>query len=160
MASNVRYVPLEVFLNVANKRESTVYRRRNDIPGLTYQDGRYAILEGTRYPCDLHRYQISDSADKRYVLLKTISKNEYICANDLGLYERQFRELLNDLLMAGLIRENGVSNQYGANGYDCTPEGDELLESKKGQAKKRIAELIGSFVGAAVESYSTGMVGV
>ena len=154
MSDETRYVDIETFLMIARKSESTIYHRRKEIPGLSYEDGTYTILEGTRYPCDLHRYKIEDSGDRRYVLLKTISANQYICAQDLGLYQKQFENLLEDLLAGGLIRCNGMSNHYGANAYDCTPRGDEVLESNKGQAKKEITELIGivsgSFIGSVI----------
>ena len=152
MSDGVRYVDIETFLPVAGKSETTIYRRRKEIPGLLYEDGTYIILEGTRYPCDLHRYKIEDSGDRRYVLLKTISANQYICAQDLGLYQKQFESLLEDLLLSGLIRYNGMSNTFGANAYDCTPRGDEVLDRGKGRAKKEMAELIGivsgSFIGS------------
>ena len=154
MSDEVRYVKLDMFLAIAGKSESTIYRRRKEIPGFSYEDGHYIILEGTRYPCDLHRYKKQDSSDRRYVLLKTISSNRYICAQDLGLYERQFEGLLEDLLTGGLIRHNGMSNHFGANEYDCTPLADEVLEKNKERAKTEIAKLIGtvsgSFLGSAV----------
>lgn len=158
MSSEVHIVTLAEFLSVVGKSESTVYHRRNEIPGLSYENGQYTILEGTRYPCDLHRYKIEDSSDKRYVLLKTISENKYICARDLGLYQRQFESLLEDLLAAGLVRPNGMSNQYGANAYDCTPQGESAIELRKTQAKRQIAELIGAASGSFVGSVVSQMV--
>ena len=158
MSDGIRYVDIETFLAVVRKSESTIYHRRKEIPGLSYENGSYTILEGTRYPCDLHRYKIKDSGDRRYVLLKTISANQYICAYDLGLYQKQFESLLEDLLAGGLIRRNGMSNHYGANAYDSTPRGDEVLESNKGQAKKEIAEFIGIATGSFVGSVLSQLV--
>jgi len=159
MSGELRYVSIDEFVNKCGKRLSTIKRRHDDIPGLLYENGEFTILEGTRYPCDLHRYQIKDSADKRYVLLKTISKEEYICAKDLRVYERQFEGFLSDLLQAGLIRPNGMSNQFGANEYDCTPDGDKVLANAKESAKTRIAELVGTAMGSAAGAYASSTLG-
>lgn len=147
-------IDIDEFVIITNKKEKTIRNNRHKIPGLKYDKGVYIIEKGTRYPCDLHRYKIKDSADRRYVLLKTISEYKYICNKDLKLYQEQFVSLLGELLEAGLISENNMPNHYGANAYDCTPKGDQLLKETKNKAKKEISNIVASaagiFVGAVI----------
>ena len=53
----------------------------------------------------------------------------------------------------GLIKKNGLCNSYGANAYDCTAKGDEILMQKKEEAIKQIvlltSEALGVFTKAA-----------
>lgn len=143
MSSEEESLTIEEFAGLVNRSLRTVKRRWRQIPGITYENGCYSVLEGTRYPFDAHRYVIKDSADRRYVLLKAISEEGYISPMELGVYQKQFDGFLGDLLAGGLIRANGMANTFGANGYDCTPEGDEVLSYEKQRAKREIAELIG-----------------
>ena len=114
------HITIEEFVNIAGVKESTIKKRKNSIPGLKYENDKFIILSGTRYPCDLHRYKLKNSADRRYALLKMISEYKYISHNELRIYPEQFVELLRELLAAGLIKENHLSNHFGANAYDCT----------------------------------------
>lgn len=143
-------ISIDKFKLIANVKESTIKRNRNRIPGLSYVDGQYLIIDGTRYPCDLHRYKIKDSADRRYLLLKMISEYKYVTHVDLGLYYPQFVQMLEELLKAGLIAPNNMENHYGANFYDCTALGDELLKRNKEKAKNEIANLIASAAGTLI----------
>lgn len=148
-------VTIDDFIKIARVKESTIKRNKNRIPGLTYYKGKYNIIEGTRYPCpSLHKYKIKDSADKRYVLLKTISEYRYISHLDLGLYHPQFVKMLKELLDAGLIKPNNMANHYGANFYDCTRKGDLVIKKEKIKAVTEITNLVassaGSFVGAVI----------
>jgi hypothetical protein len=144
-------ISIDEFVRIAGVKESTIRKNKDKIPGLSYNKGTYSIIDGTRYPCDLHRYKISNSADKRYLLLKAISEYKYISHLDLGLYHPQFVEMIKELLDAGLIQPNNMDNCYGANFYDCTREGDELLRQQKNSAINKISNLIvaaaGKFVG-------------
>ena len=60
--------------------------------------------------------------------------------------------MLRDLLSAGLIQRNNLSNTYGANAYDCTCLGDELINKTGKNAKseliKTIVSAAGTFSGA------------
>ena len=147
-------ISIEEFARIAGVKESTIRKNKNKIPGLSYDKGTYNIIDGTRYPCDLHRYKIKDSSDRRYLLLKAISEYKYISHLDLGLYHPQFVEMLRELLDAGLIQPNNMENYYGANFYDCTREGDELLRQQKNSAINEISNLIataaGKFVGTVI----------
>ena len=51
-----------------------------------------------------------------------------ISHKELKVEHPQFVDMLKDLLSAGLIQPNHLSNQYGANAYDCSMKGDELLK--------------------------------
>lgn len=140
-------IAIEEFVNIAGVKEATIMKKKNSIPGLKYQDGKFTILRGTRYPCDVHRYKLNDSADRRYILLKMISEYKYISHVELRLYHEQFVDLLRELLEAGLIRENHLSNHFGANAYDCTEKGDLLLKRKRNEAIRQITDIVASATG-------------
>ena len=145
-------ISIDEFLNIYNVKLSTVKKRADSIPGLKYQAGEFEILKGTRYPGDFHRYKMkNNSKKKRYVLLKAISEYKYIDHLILGLYQEQFVDMLKGLLDAGLIKENNMPNNYGANAYDCTTKGDKVLKNKTKEAIEEIALLVakaaGTFVG-------------
>ena len=146
------YITLDEFLRIADIKKKTLDKKYKDIPGVEKICGEYLILSGTRNTCDLHRYKLDNSAKKRYVLLKMISRYKYISHLDLKIEYIQFETMLSELLSAGLICENGLSNHYGANAYDCTPLGDEVLKNDESEAKNQIAQLTascaGTFVGA------------
>lgn len=151
---NAKYIPFEEFVEKVSVKESTIRRRYKEIPGITKTENEFAVLSGTRYPCDLHRYKLSTSAKKRYILLKTISQYQYISHKDLKLEQPQFEEMLKELIEAGLIQNNHLSNEYGANAYDCSIRGDKLLKEDEKQAEAKIlnmiAETAGTFVGAVI----------
>ena len=87
-------------------------------------------------------------------MLKAISNYKYISHKELRVEHHQFETMLRELLSSGLIQRNNLSNTYGANAYDCTPLGDELISHKDKKAKrelfKTIAETAGAFTGAVV----------
>lgn len=135
------------FLNIYGIKETTVKKRINDIPGLEYCNGEYRIIEGTRYPYNIGRSKLKDQEDKIYILLKATSENKYIDHNKLKLQKRQFTRLLTELEHKNLIEKNGINNPYGANAYDITYEGTNVLRLSKNVALKLLSELAGRFVG-------------
>ena len=145
-------VSIEDFLQIANVNRSTVKRNKKKIPGLIYENGKFDIVKGTRYPIDIHRHKIENSADRRYLLLLAISQYKYIDHLKLGVYQEQFEDLLKELLDGELIKPNHLYNEYGANAYDCTSKGDEIIKLRKGEAIKQITKVVttgaGHFVGA------------
>ena len=148
-------ISINEFLNVAGVKLNTVKKNSGRIPGLKYENSEFDILKGTRYPGDFHRYKLTNSADRRYVLLKAISEYKYIDGSALRIYQEQFVSLLKELLDAGLISENGLPNHYGANAYDCTEAGDEVLRlAKKTESVNTITEMVssaaGHFIGAII----------
>lgn len=141
-------ISIDEFLTIAGVKLSTVKRKSKEIPGLIYENGEFDILKGTRYPGDFHRYKLRNSAERRYVLLKAISEYKYIDHSKLRVYQEQFESLLKELLAAGLIVENGLPNHFGANAYDCTKKGDEILKmDKKTERIRQISELVSSTAG-------------
>lgn len=144
-------VSIEDFLQIAQVKLNTVKRNKNKIPGLVYKNGTFDIVKGTRYPIDLHRYKIKNSADRRYLLLLAISQYKYIDHLKLSMYQEQFEALLKELLDGELIKPNHLYNEYGANAYDCTSKGDEVIKLRKEEAVTIITEVIttgaGHFVG-------------
>ena len=147
MNMNNSKISIEEFLEIAHVKENTVRKNATKIPGLTYENGVFDILKGTRYPGDFHRYKMKNSAERRYVLLKAISEYKYIDHLKLRVYREQFVALLQELLDAELIVENHLYNSYGANAYDCSIKGDKLIERKQKEAIEEISFLVSSSAG-------------
>ena len=145
-------ISIEDFLLIAGVKIDTVKRKKDEIPGLTYKNGKFDIVKGTRYPYSKGNNRLKTSADRRYHLLLATSQYKYIDHLILQVYQEQFEEMIEELLEAGLIKPNHLYNEYGANAYDCTPKGDEILKLGKKEAIGYITELIakgaGHFVGA------------
>ena len=152
--TEVKYISLNEFTNNSGVKESTIKRRYKSIPGITKSKGRYIILSGTRYPFQMRGYKLTDSSKRRYILLKAISQYRFIDHIALHLERKQFTDMLRDLLSAGLIKENGLSNHYGANAYDCTQNGDALLIQSEQSGMRELAGLIaettGKFTGSII----------
>ncbi len=150
----IQYMSFDDFVHNSNVKESTVKKRYKQIPGIEKTKKGFKVVSGTRYPCDLHRYGLKNSGEKRYALLKAISQYKYVTHKDLKIEPRQFEDMLRDLLSAGLIRPNNLSNTYGANAYDCTTIGDELISRKDKAAKTELINMIasaaGTFTGAVI----------
>lgn len=143
----IEYIPFQEFVSNSGVKESTIKRKYKQIPGIQKTKNGYSVVSGTRYPCDLHRYKLKNSGDKRYVLLKMISEYKYITHKDLRIEHQQFQDMLRDLLSANLIQRNYLCNEYGANAYDCSVLGDELLRNTDKAAKNEIINLIASATG-------------
>ena len=153
------YISIEEFIKIAGVKEGTIKRNKYKIPGLSYEDDEYLIIEGTRYPFKVGLNKMENTNDRRYLLLRAISENKYIDHKILRIYHQQFLTFLAELLEAGLIRENNMQNHYGANYYDCTEKGDRLLIAEdKNKIKLEIANevakvaatLIGTTIGCIV----------
>lgn len=151
--SDQSYIPLEKFAKMVGKNETTILRRRNEIPGIKNDGGSWVVLKGTRYPFKINSCKIEDDDDKRRVLLLAISKYRYIDAEMLGIWQETFEGYLDDFLRAGLIHKTNVPNQHGANAYDCTEKGSTIIKKRKDSFKQQlanaIAECVGTFAGAA-----------
>ena len=143
----ITYISFDEFVNNSGVKESTIKRRYKLIPGIIKSDAGFTVVSGTRYPCDLHRYGLKNSGEKRFALLKMISQYKYVTHKDLKIEYKQFQDMLRELLSAGLIQYNNLCNSYGANAYDCSPRGDELLKLSEQKAKSEIVNLIASAAG-------------
>lgn len=150
----VSYIKFDEFVNNSGFKETTIKRKYKQIPGLIKNGKEFRVISGTRYPYRLRNKKIEDSSSKRYVLLKAISQYKYISHKELRIEHPQFETMLKELISAGLIQKNNLSNTYGANAYDCTPLGDELINHKEKKARREllkiIAEVAGTFTGAVV----------
>ena len=149
------YIEFEDFVSNIGLKKSNVERNYKKIPGIEKKNDKYIVLSGTRYWfSDLHRYKIDDSYQKRFVLLKAISKFRYISHKELRIEKPQFDKMLRDLLSAELIEPNNLSNCYGANAYDVTDKGATLMHKNDKTAKTElitaIAEVAGTFTGAII----------
>jgi hypothetical protein len=138
---------MEEFANNSNVKEKTVIKRYREIPGITKKNGEYKILSGTRYPYDKRKLKVKNSEDKRYCLLQAISEYRYISRKELKLEKKQFEDMLNEMLAVKLIKPNNLSNSYGANPYDCTGKGDEIIHMKKQQGREELVKLIAIYTG-------------
>ena len=148
----IQYIEFADFVNNAGVKESTIKRRYKKIPGITKTPKGFRVISGTRYPYNIGNTNIDDSASKRFTLLKAISKYKYISHKELRIEPPQFEAMLRDLLSAGLIQCNNLSNKFGANAYDCTVRGEELIRQNDKTARenliKTIAAATGAFTGA------------
>lgn len=148
----IQYIEFEDFVNNTGVKESTIKRRYKKIPGVIKSKKGFRVISGTRYPYNIGNTKLDTSEARRYVLLKAISKYQYISHKELRLEPPQFEAMLRDLLSAGLIQVNNLSNAYGANAYDCTPLGDEFINRTDKNAKTELINAIsaaaGTFTGA------------
>lgn len=146
------YIELDDFVNISGVKETTIKKNYKRIPGFQKTEIGFRILSGTRYPFNLRNTNLDDSISKRYTLLKAISKYQYISHKELRVEHKQFEDMLRELLSAGLIKNNNLSNTYGANAYDCTSIGDEFINKTN---KSNLIEFLnaatataGTFTGA------------
>ncbi len=148
----IQYIEFEDFVRNSGVKESTIKRRYKQIPGITKTQKGFRVISGTRYPYNIGNTKLDSSEARRYVLLKAISKYQYISHKELRIEPPQFKAMLRDLLSAGLIQANNLSNTYGANAYDCTRLGDEFINRTDKAAKNElintIASAAGTFTGA------------
>lgn len=158
LADNVKYISFDEFVRNSGVSERTVRKRYREIPGIELTNsGEFRVLSGARYPFNMRNCKLEDSADRRYILLKAISQYKYISCTDIRVEQPQFKRMLYELSKAGLIQRNNLSNTYGANAYDCTIKGGELLQMAKINKKKAkeemfilIAKVSGTFFSALV----------
>ncbi len=149
------YIDFDDFVSMSGLKKSTVTRNYKKIPGIEKTKNGFTVLSGTRYFfSDLHKYNMSDAYEKRFVLLKAISKYRYISHKELRIEKKQFEQMLRELISAELIQPNNLSNCYGANAYDCTDKGAELIHKSDNSSKKKlvnmVAEAAGLFTGAVI----------
>lgn len=148
----IEYIDFDEFVSIADVQAKTIKKKYKQIPGVEKTDRGFRVVSGTRYPYNIRNTKLDDSASRRYTLLKAINQYKYISHRELRIEHRQFEDMLRDLLSAGLIRNNNLSNTYGANAYDCTPLGEELISRTDKAARAELVNLIasaaGSFTGA------------
>lgn len=141
-----KYVSLEKFLNVSQVSENTIRKRYKDIPGIKYENGKFEILEGTRFPFNIRHNALKTDENRLLVLLKAIDQRKYIDASILRVYQSDFEELLWTLLMGHLIKPNGSANRYGANAYSITEKGIEYRKKKGRERAEWAATVIGKVI--------------
>lgn len=150
----LNYITLDEFANQYGKKPATIRKRADEIPGLVYTKDGYLVLRGTRYPCNIANYRIDSNAKRRYLLLKAIDANKYISCTELSMDEEEFEQLLLQSVKFGLIEKRNLPNQAGANGYICTPDGENFLlthapsyDKKKWEKFETYAPLLLGLVG-------------
>lgn len=152
-------ISIEQFIEQTGYKRKTIIKNKDKIPGLKYIDGEFIIKKGTRYPYNIGANKLEDSEDRRYCLLDAINKYKYIDYRILRFDQKQFKKMLEDFLNAGLIEENHLGNNFGANAYDCTNKGIAVMKQHRNEAIKDITDIIasatGHFTGAVIsEVYS------
>lgn len=132
------------FARLSGVKESTIRARINDIKGHYYEDGEILFTEGSRYPF-ANRLKVKDSKDRYYAVLLATSRNKYIDEKRLNISRKSFNVIIDELIKAGLLVDNGTNNEYGANAYDlsfnCVQEID-FSKSKK-QVIIEISKILG-----------------
>ena len=141
-----KYVSLEEFLNISQVSKKTVQRRYKDIPGIKYKNGKFEILEGTRFPFNIRHNALKTDGDRLLVLLKAVDQRKYIDASILRVYQSDFEELLGTLLHEGLVKRYHSVNHYGANAYRITEKGIEYRKKKKREWAEWAATVIGKAI--------------
>ena len=141
------------FANRCNKKPATVEKRfRNgDIPGIQIINNRFKIMEGTRYPYDMRGKETNNASKKRFYLIDAIFNRKYIDAIMLGVEQQEFNQYIQENMNAGLIMHMDWQNQYGANGFITTSEGDKIFTNQKKEQHKYYAELLGTVLGSAAK---------
>ena len=150
------YISVKDFAKRYNIKEKTVKKRLDSIPGIVVEGGLYFIKDSARYPADKRWFKASDSAGKRYELLKAISRYRYVDYKMLSVSRQSFNTMLNQLISAEIIEENGSNNSDGANSYDCTYKGDKLLKEKKKEGIRLLSECLGIISGEIINRISNG----
>ena len=89
------YISISDFKNLCEISEKTIIRNIHSIPGFIETNDGYKFLKGTRYPYNLRNTKLTDSAKKRYVLLKAISQYRYIDHRMLRIDENDFILMLH-----------------------------------------------------------------
>ena len=138
----LQYIDLDEFLQICKVKKSTFLRRYKDIPGVGEKDGRFIILEGTRFPYNMRHNKLKTTDDRRYVLLKAINENKYIDNLMLQVFQTEFENLLRDLCSINLIERNRMNNLFGANAYRTAAKGGKCLKESKRETIKFIVELL------------------
>lgn len=149
-----RYITVEEFLNNANITEKTFLKKYKNIPGVTFEEGKFLILKGTRYPYNMRHNKPNTSLKKKMLLLKAIANYKYISHREIGVEVEQFKDFLTCFLKDGFIKCNYLCNEYGANYYDITNNGEEYLRQSSLKKLRDVAlissESMGVFVGTII----------
>lgn len=148
----MRYISLSDFAARNNVSIATAKKRIRPYAKIEKIDGEESVLEGTRYPFSLRGQKYESMPEKQYLLLKAISHYKHIEASMLKLpAEQSFQLLLDSLREHRLIQENGVPGMTGADAYDCTEAGGQLLQKKKPKIVQEISRVTGTVAGAALK---------
>ena len=142
------YITIQDFANKCDLKENTIIKNIRKIPGAEPIVDGYRFLSGTRYPYNMRSTKLTDSSKRRYILLKAISESRYIDHSMLKMEEHDFIQLLQQLITAGWIEENNGCNCFGANKYNATLLGEEMLLKHKREKSLHAAEMLGAGVGA------------
>ena len=86
---------------------------------------------------------------KRYIaLLDATYSDRYIDYTNLKMEKPAFDSMIDDLLQAGYLKDNGSNNQFGANRYNTTIKYEEMKSLKVTQKINHIVSTVASFSGS------------
>ena len=95
----IDYIDFDDFVNNAGVKESTIKRRYKQIPGITKTKKGFRVISGTRYPYNIGNTKLDSSAARRCVLLKAISKYQYISHKELKIKKKRLQPCRQILLL-------------------------------------------------------------
>ena len=143
---------IEEFAKESNLRIKTIKKNILRIKGITITNGEVIIPEGSRYPYNLGNSKLDTRERKLRALLEATNHYRYIDNEMLRISSDSFSTIINELIQAGLLIENGCSNPYGANRFDVSMAYSDYSRKELMKVLNSIAELSGAFVGAYVSS--------
>ena len=138
---------LEEFSLMSGISVNQIKKRYREIGGITKDEEGYHIPNGTRYPIRRPTH-IESRNEKVYLVLKAIFLYKYIDAVMLRIPHESFELILEEMKTIGWIQENKTNNPFGANRFDTTLLGGEIIQKKKTEALREIAGTL---------SYSAGL---
>ena len=144
-------ISLKEFAERISVSEEWILRRQHEVPGIEKVGDEVRVRRGTRWPLKMN-FKMDTAEEKRYVLLRAISEFKYIDAKMLKIEEKSFELMLREFLKTGIIAKNGTGNTYGANGFDCTSKGDDIIKKRKSRAMEELSRIIGTAIGAILSS--------
>jgi len=138
---------IEGFARECDLGVKTIKKNILRIKGVTVTNGEVIIPEGSRYSYNLGNSKLNTRERKLHALLKATNNYRYIDNEMLGISSDSFSTMINELIQAGLLIENGSSNPYGANKYDVSMSYSDYSRKEIMKKLKDIAKLGGAFVG-------------
>ena len=126
--------------------ENQIRKRYKEIGGVEYIDGEWIIPNGTRYPAK-RLHHVDSFEEKVYALLKATSEYRYIDSKILHIPDESFNVIISVLLQQGWIQTNGIENPYGANHYDLTLIGANIINQRRYKSIEAISAMIARCAG-------------
>jgi hypothetical protein len=151
-----KYITIDEFAKEVNVKVTTIKKRYKEkgILGIERAGDEWFIMRGTRYPYNLRARKPKLPEDFRYIILRAIAENKYIDEKMLHISKSDFSRYIQDYVNQGALEKNTYSWFEGtANNYQSTPIGDHIVSLGELGAKREIAVLLGTVIGAAGKQF-------